>query len=795
MGLLDRVSLGRTARRSRLALELLEARTLPDATASLLTTGTLVLATGADRAHVQVSHDAERAQLVVREDGREIARLTAAAVNNLLVQAGSGDALVQIDPDVLQPANFVGGSGTDIFYAGGGPSTLTAGTGPAKLVGGPANDLLVGGTGRDFLEGRGGGNRLVGGPGPNKLVVGSQDTVLSAAASDTIVDDVPAAVAPEILLAQEVNVLLDRAAAASHSNDAIIAVVDRNGTILGVRVENGVAPEITNDPEKRTFAIDGAVAEARTGAFFGNNDAPLTSRTVQFISQSSITQREVDSDPNLTDPNSTLRGPGVVASIGIKGHFPPGVQFTPQVDLQDIEFTNRDSTVDRGVVLPERFNADPAFVPPGKELPAPVSYGEAIQTPADLANPKVPKPRGRGIGTLPGGIPVVKNGQVVGGIGVFFPGKTGYASAENSSLSSNYDPSRPDRSFEAEYMAFAAVGGSRGAAASIGTLAGIPALAGFDLPFGRIDLVGITLDIFGPGGNQGPENLLNFGRTLGTGDPAKGHNLPVDGTGTTLKNGKPVPDGWLVLPHDGVGVSKDDAINIINQGIAEANGVRAAIRLPLGNRTKMVFAVTDETGAVLGLYRMPDATVFSIDVAVAKARNVAYYDNAALLQAIDQVTGVAPGTALTARTFRYLAQPRFPEGIDGSPPGPFSILNDGGSDFFTGLNTGAPLPASAFQSVEGYNAFNPATNFHDPFNPLNQDGVVFFPGSMPLYTADGRLVGGLGVSGDGVDQDDVVTFAASQGYQPPSNVTRADEAFVRGVRLPFQKFNRNPLAL
>ena len=67
------------------------------------------------------------------------------------------------------------------------------------------------------------------------------------------------------------------------------------------------------DPEKLTFAIDGAVAEARTGAFFANNQAPLTSRTIQFISQTTITQREVDSDPNVPDPNSAQRGPGFVA--------------------------------------------------------------------------------------------------------------------------------------------------------------------------------------------------------------------------------------------------------------------------------------------------------------------------------------------------------------------------------------------------------------------------------------------------------------------------------------------------
>jgi hypothetical protein len=55
-------------------------------------------------------------------------------------------------------------------------------------------------------------------------------------------------------------------------------------------------------------------------------------------------------------------------------------------------------------------------------------------------------------------------------------------------------------------------------------------------------------------------------------------------------------------------------------------------------------------------------------------------------------------------------------------------------------------------------------------------------------------VGGLGVSGDGVDQDDVVTFVAAGEFLPrvASPVTRADEVFLAGVRLPYQKFLRNP---
>jgi uncharacterized protein GlcG (DUF336 family) len=801
--------LGQPARRRGrrpipLAVERLEDRTSPDVS-GVLTGGTLFI-TASPRAidNVMLSLDSATGQLVLRDFGVEVGRFASAAVANIAVNALGRHDIIRIDPAVPQPATITGGSGNYLFFAGGGPTTLIGGAGENRLSGGPANDVLQGTTGTDTFAGGGGKNTLIGGTGHERFLgFRDRDTIVNF---DPVRDrDLRCNVTPPDLsdflgltpspnvtiTSAEVGQLLQRAAAATASDDAIVAVVDRGGRVLGVRVEGNVSPSITGNVGNLVFAIDGALAEARTGAFFGNNQAPLTSRTIQFISQTTITQREVESNPSIADPNSTLRGPGFVAPIGIHGHFPPEIPFTPQVDLFQIEGTNRDTTVNpyTGAVLTDRFNINPAFIPAriplNQRLAAPDSYGFITGT--------EPNAQPRGIGTLPGGIPIVKNGVVVGGIGVFFPGKTGFADEENSALQSNFDPSKPDRSLEAEYVAFAALGGSSGAGFPIGTLGGVAPLPGFDLPFGRIDLVGITLPLFGPGGLQGPENLVRFGQTLGIGNPGSGVNEPVDpNPAITLKDGTPVPEGFLVEPHDGVGITAAQVRQIIEQGVAQAQQTRAAIRLPLDSLTRMVFAVTDKTGEVLGLFRMPDATVFSIDVAVAKARNVAYYADPTALQPIDQTPGVPPGVAFTNRTFRYLALPRFPEGQDGYPPGPFSILNDGGTDLNTGLNAGPPLPASAFQSVQGHDAFNPQTNFHDPFNPNNQNGIVFFPGSSPLYV-NGGLVGGFGVSGDGVDQDDVVTFAGKQGFDVPDGVLRADQEFVRNVRLPYQKFNRQPL--
>jgi len=139
-------------------------------------------------------------------------------------------------------------------------------------------------------------------------------------------------------------------------------------------------------------------------------------------------------------------------------------------------------------------------------------------------------------------------------------------------------------------------------------------------------------------------------------------------------------------------------------------------------------------------------------------------------------------------------------------PPVFSILTDPGTNRRTAENFSQafPTPASQFTSVMGFDAFHASRNFHDPgdaipaapgvnTDPLaNQNGIVFFPGSTPLYKTQ-ILVGGFGISGDGVDQDDVVTSAGMQGYAPPQRL-RADMLYYRGVRLPFQKFNRNPQA-
>jgi len=210
-------------------------------------------------------------------------------------------------------------------------------------------------------------------------------------------------------------------------------------------------------------------------------------------------------------------------------------------------------------------------------------------------------------------------------------------------------------------------------------------------------------------------------------------------------------------------LSQADVAGIVQTAIDMANQTSAVIRLPLGSPARFVIAVSDLDGSLLALYRMVDATIFSVDVAVGKSRNVIYFTGPTRLPS--DLPGVPMNTAVTNRTISFGAQPFYPPGIDGSSPGPFF-----------------PLYV--------YDTTHACTQGADTSHPENYDGIVFFPGAVPLYR-NGQMVGGLGISGDGVDQDDFVTNSAAVNFPAPLNI-RADQIIDQGVRLPYQKYPRNP---
>jgi hypothetical protein len=70
------------------------------------------------------------------------------------------------------------------------------------------------------------------------------------------------------------------------------------------------------------------------------------------------------------------------------------------------------------------------------------------------------------------------------------------------------------------------------------------------------------------------------------------------------------------------------------------------------------------------------------------------------------------------------------------------------------------------------------------------NGITIFPGGFPLYR-NGELIGAIGVSGDGVTQDDLISSSGTQEFGAPKNI-RSDTFEYRGARLPYVKFPRDP---
>ena len=474
---------------------------------------------------------------------------------------------------------------------------------------------------------------------------------------------------PDNLLTQaDINSIVF-AAAGSVNVPLTIAISDRRGTIIAVFSSSGAAPFAVGNFGLPYPADEVAAALARTAAFFSNDQAPIGSRTVRFIS-------------------------------GI--HFPPGIMNTESAPLYGIENTNRGCG----------FNT--AYLP-GQSLPVPAKLHSA----------------GPGLGIVtgksglldsdpnavnPGGVPIFKNNRVAGGIGVVGPPGI-----------SNYNG----------VVEYAAVAGTLlNGFAPIVPSPGAVVVNGITLPFVNQTTI--------PAGYSASAAIGSF--SLG----------PYNSSGAA-------PEGDLITEHASSlgGLTLGQVQGIVSTAVATGDTIRAAIRLPVGARARFVIAVSDLDGTLLALYRMPDATLFSVDVAVAKSRNVVYFSGPS---GVNDLPGVVAGTAITNRTIGFAAQPLYPEGIDGTAPGPFYPL-------FTNDVT------------------NPCTQGSQPKN-ANQNGIVFFPGSAPLYF-NGKLVGGLGVSGDGVDQDDFAAAGGATGYEAPTAI-RADQYFDRGVRLTYQKFPPNP---
>ena len=204
-------------------------------------------------------------------------------------------------------------------------------------------------------------------------------------------------------------------------------------------------------------------------------------------------------------------------------------------------------------------------------------------------------------------------------------------------------------------------------------------------------------------------------------------------------------------------LTQDEVRRIIAYAAARSLVTRGGIRLPAGQAAQVFITVVnnpDSAGVaptVLGTFRTPGATIFSWDVAVQKARTAVFFSNNT--------------RAYSTRAVGFLAQSHYPPGISGKPPGPFNGLQE---TYSAPLLTGVGTP-----------------------NPNLSNGITIFPGGFPLYR-NGVLVGAIGVSGDGIDQDDLIAASGTADFLAP-NAIRADRTIYLRVRLPYAKFPRDPL--
>src|SRR5688572_1816276 len=289
---------------------------------------------------------------------------------------------------------------------------------------------------------------------------------------------------------------------------------------------------------------------------------------------------------------------------------------------------------------------------------------------------------------------------------------------------------------------------------------------------------------------------------------------------------------------DGTGaLTANEVQEIMRAALAVANRARAQIRTPTDSQMRATVSIVDTNGEVLAVARTRDAPVFGTDVSLQKARTAAFFSGAYAagdLAAAGTTTYLnANGTpsstvirfsdytaasrqffgiptlfgdgaiAFTPRAIGNIARPFFPDGISGTSNGPLSKPFAQWSPFSVGLQYDL-LNTQVVDIVVGYLTQNATlvvnTRVRGCTNiPRLRNGIQIFPGASPIYRGD-RLIGAIGLSGDGIDQDDMIGFLgvhnAAQslntgfGHAPPAR--RADQLVPQGARLRYVQCPQGP---
>jgi uncharacterized protein GlcG (DUF336 family) len=590
----------------------------------------------------------------------------------------------------------------------------------------------------------------------------------------------------------EVQQVIGQAVQEARARDAraTIAVVDRVGNVLAVYQMNGADSAITiKSPypvegglEDIRFipAVLGAISKAVTGAYLSSEGNAFSTRTAGQI---------------------------------VQEHFNPGEVGQPSGPLFGVQFSQ-------------------------------LACSDLVRSNADAQ--LGPKRSPLGLSADPGGFPLYKGGTVVGGIGVMADGLYGFDGNladddfnldEAIALAGTRGFAEPaDRQGERitlEGKVFRYSEFRRGELLSSGTPPAFGSLPG--------SLVSVT-GYYNAGG--GVLNGVAFGQ------PASG--IRADNSLFPGRNAFVLVDGGdnnLYPPTTANdqpgGLTASEVQTLLDQALRIANRSRAQIRRPLGTRARVTIAVVDSDGVTLGVVRSQDAPLFGTDVALQKARTAAFYSGneaAADIQSApdanylgpelvggvpvversislgDYVTAVRDftgnSTALADGAFAFsdraggnLSRPFFPDGITTARHGPFSKPQGEWSPFSTGIQLDL-----VYNQIIGHVAFVAGLSGSDVsagcsnisrstpggnVDPI-ANGIQIFPGSVPIYKDD-VLVGGIGVSGDGVDQDDMIALL---GVHHAGQITgtlnnapkamRADRIVIDNTRLRYVQCPQKP---
>ena len=514
-----------------------------------------------------------------------------------------------------------------------------------------------------------------------------------------------AAATPTALTIAEVNRIVSQAEQEALARGALatIAVVDRSGNVLAV-YRMGAATNVT-------------ISSGR-GLAFGNGLEQQPVPSFYAAISKAITGAYLSSEGNAFSTRT--------ASQIVQENFNPGENNSPGGPLFGVQFSS-------------------------------LSCSDLVSTAANQG----PRPSPLGLSADPGGLPLYKNGIVVGGIGVIADGIYGL------DLNINDVDQNPDE--------LIAVAGSSGFAAPANrradritadgrtfryvdseAIVSNPAAA----PAAPVSGALITVPVYKPAA------AVTAGVAFST--AASGFRLDTTtpefaGLGAyVLDNGAGVN---RFPPAAGTALTAAEVTRILAEAIRIANRTRAQIRQPLGSQAQVSISVVNTNGGILGVIRTPDAPVFGTDVAVQKARSALLFSQATAAATLNGIGGLIPayvtamqaliggaltnGVAYSNRAVGNLARPFLPDGINGNGPGPLSKPFAAWSPFTDGLQ----LDLVQAQVVANLGGGALAVGC----SAASANGIQIFPGSVPIYKA-GVLAGAIGISGDGIDQDDMVAF-------------------------------------